>query len=177
MPVLQHLRPCCGRRLPALVCAPARLSGGVRKTCRPVGNGCAPGRFAQCVSAPVFCRVLRRYTAGEERLLQDEWEEPIPDWQTVERQLQSEVPPSRVTHSLRLAGSLLMTQWAWCIVWSPKVRWRTCSTHVLAPKSTAGLERNLFEDSLARDILHVRLKTVAPVPCLLVRRFMPLPQR
>ena len=45
------------------------------------------------------------YTAGEERLLQDEWEEPNPDWQTVERQLRSEMPPSRVTLSLRLGGS------------------------------------------------------------------------
>ena len=52
-----------------------------------------------------FCRVLRRYTAGDERLLQDESEEPIPDWQTVERQLQSEVPPSPASHCLRLRGS------------------------------------------------------------------------
>ena len=44
--------------------------------------------------------MLRRYTAGEERLLQDESEEPIPDWQTVERQLQSEVPPSPASHTL-----------------------------------------------------------------------------
>lgn len=59
--------------------------------------------------------MLRRYTTGEERLLQDESEEPIPDWQTVERQLQSEV----------IIKVFVGNSGPWCLVWSVTVRWCT----------------------------------------------------
>ena len=136
------------RSLPVSLSPPAGAADA--RAARGVHGGCAKAQGFElrgtrgkvrcsrhgCSDACVSCRVLRRYNTGEERLL-EETEESIPDWSTVERQLQNEV--YRFPFPVRSSRS------AW-------VKWRVC-----AQGAAAG-------GSLCDDMVHAQRSDVYPPP-------------